>query len=69
MKKILSVLLAALMLLTLAVPSLAANQTPSIYSSYKIPSGTMRMIAHCGYSAVAPENTLPSYIAAGESEF
>lgn len=29
----------------------------------------MRMIAHRGYSAVAPENTLPSYIAAGKSSF
>lgn len=41
----------------------------SVYSSYRIPSGTMRMIAHTGYSAVAPGNTIPAYIAAGESDF
>ena len=41
----------------------------SVYSSYKIPSGTMRMIAHTGYSAVAPGNTLPAYEAAGKSDF
>lgn len=41
----------------------------SVYSSDLIPSGTMRMIAHTGYSAVAPGNTLPAYIAAGKSDF
>ena len=41
----------------------------SVYSSYNIPSGTMRMIAHQGYSAVAPGNTLPAYEAAGKSDF
>lgn len=41
----------------------------SVYSSYCIPSGTMRMIAHQGYSAVAPGNTLPAYEAAGKSDF
>ena len=29
----------------------------------------MRMIAHTGYSAVAPGNTVPAYVAAGESDF
>ena len=69
MKKALSLLLAALLLLSCAVTAFAANLTPSVYSSYKIPSGTMRMIAHTGYSAVAPANTLPAYVAAGESDF
>lgn len=41
----------------------------SVYSSYRIPSGTMRMIAHQGYSSVAPGNTLPAYEAAGKSDF
>lgn len=41
----------------------------SVYSSYNIPSGSMRMIAHQGYSAVAPGNTLPAYEAAGKSDF
>ena len=69
MKKGISLMLTALMLFTCAVPVLAANLTPSVYSSYKIPSGTMRMIAHTGYSAVAPGNTLPAYEAAGQSNF
>ena len=41
----------------------------SVYYSNKIPKGTMRMIAHAGYSAIAPSNTLPAYRAAGESDF
>ena len=69
MKKKLSVLLAALLLLCCALPAFAAHLTPSVYESYKIPAGSMRMIAHAGYSAVAPENTLPAYVAAGESDF
>ena len=69
MKKIISVLLAALLLFCCALPAFAAHLTPSVYESYKIPTGSMRMIAHAGYSAVAPANTLPAYIAAGESDF
>lgn len=69
MRKGVAVLLASLLFFTSAVPVFAANQTPSVYSSYRIPSGTMRMIAHTGYSAVAPGNTLPAYRAAGESDF
>ena len=65
MKKIISVLLTALLLWGLSVPAFAA----SVYESYRIPAGSMRMIAHTGYSAVAPANTIPSYIAAGESDF
>ena len=65
MKKAISVLLTALLLFGLSVPAFAA----SVYESYRIPTGSVRMIAHRGYSAVAPANTLPSYIAAGESNF
>ena len=65
MKKAISVLLTVLLLLGLSVPAFAA----SVYESYRIPAGSVRMIAHMGYSAVAPANTLPSYIAAGESNF
>ena len=54
MKKAISVLLTALLLLGLSVPAFAA----SVYESYRIPSGSMRMIAHTGYSAVAPGNTI-----------
>ena len=65
MKKAISVLLTALLLLGLSVPAFAA----SVYESYRIPSGSMRMIAHTGYSAVAPGNTIPAYEAAGKSDF
>ena len=65
MKKAISVLLTILLLLGLSVPAFAA----SVYESYRIPTGSVRMIAHMGYSAVAPANTLPAYIAAGESNF
>ncbi|MBR0536604.1 MAG: glycerophosphodiester phosphodiesterase [Clostridia bacterium] len=65
MKKICSAALALLLVMIFAVPAFA----DSVYRSYKIPAGTMRMIAHRGYSAVAPENTLPAYRAAGESDF
>ena len=41
----------------------------TVYSSNIIPFGSMRMIAHMGYSAVAPANTLPAYVAAGKSDF
>ena len=41
----------------------------TVYSSDKIPFGAMRMIAHMGYSAVAPGNTLPAFHAAGNADF
>ena len=70
MKKVLSVLLAALLLLSLAAPAFAAGaQEISVYSSYRIPGGSMRMTAHRGYSSVAPENTLPAFRMAGEYGF
>lgn len=69
MKKTVSVILSLAIIMSCAVCALAAGATMSVYSSYKIPSGTMRMIAHTGYSAVAPGNTLPAYEAAGKSDF
>ena len=69
MKKAVSMMLSFAIMMCCAVSALAAGATTSVYSSYKIPSGTMRMIAHAGYSAVAPSNTLPAYEAAGKSDF
>ena len=69
MKKYVSVILAFIIASGSAVCAFAAGATMSVYSSYIIPSGTMRMIAHAGYSAVAPSNTLPAYEAAGRSDF
>ena len=65
MKKALSVLLALLILFACAVPALAA----SVYESDLIPTGSVRMTAHRGYSAIAPENTLPAFRLAGEYGF
>ena len=69
MKKTVSVILSLAIIMSCAVCALAAGATMSVYSSYKIPTGTMRMIAHAGYSTVAPSNTLPAYEAAGKSDF
>ncbi|MBQ6268339.1 MAG: hypothetical protein IJK64_11295 [Clostridia bacterium] len=69
MKKTVSVILSLAIIMSSVVYALATGTTMSVYSSYKIPSGTMRMIAHAGYSAVAPSNTLPAYEAAGKSDF
>ena len=69
MKKTVSVFLVFAMIISCSVWAFAANLTPSVYSSNIIPSGTMRMIAHRGYSAVAPANTLSAYTAAGKSDF
>ena len=63
MKKVFCILLTLLLLAVLAVPAFAA----SIYESYVIPKGSVRMVAHRGYSAVAPETdtkvpTLTEYL-------
>lgn len=65
MKKALSVSLALFILFASAVPAFAA----SVYESDLIPTGAVRMTAHRGYSAIAPENTLPAFRLAGEYGF
>ncbi len=69
MKKALSLLLTLILTAGCAMSAFAADETLYVYSSYKIPYGTMRMTAHRGYSAVAPENTLPAFELAGEYGF
>lgn len=70
MKKCLSVLLTFILAFCVLMPAFAAEAGElSVYSSYKIPSGSMRMTAHRGYSSVAPENTLPAFRLAGEYGF
>ena len=69
MKKLLSVLLAVILAASCMLYAFAEAVPMSVYTSYKIPSGTMRMIAHAGFSAIAPSNTLPAYEAAGQSAF
>ncbi len=68
-KKSVSLFLALLMAFGCATPALAASETLSVYTSYKIPAGSVRMTAHRGYSAIAPENTLPAFRLAGEYGF
>ena len=67
--KVILILLPVLLLLVCAIPSFDKNLTPSVYSAGTIPRGAMRMIAHTGYSAVAPGNTLPAYEAATSQTF
>ena len=67
MKKALSLLLALTLIFALSLPVFA--ETLSVYSSYLIPYGSVRMTAHRGYSSVAPENTLPAFRLAGEYGF
>ena len=69
MKKSLSLFLALMLVLGCMLPAFAASETLSVYSSYIIPTDSVRMTAHRGYSAVAPENTLPSFKKAGEYGF
>ena len=68
-KRLACVLLAAALLVSLSAAVYAQEGTMSIYASYKIPTGSVRMTAHRGYSAVAPENTLPAFRLAGEYGF
>ena len=69
MKKGVSLFLALLIAFSFALPAFAAELYLSVYSSYKIPTGSVRMTAHRGYSSVAPENTLPAFRLAGEYGF
>ena len=47
----------------------AAAEPVYLYDSDVIPTGGMCTVAHRGYSAVAPENTLPAFRLAGEYGF
>ena len=67
MKKTVSILLCVLLTVLLLVPAFA--ETLYLYDSEIIPEGSMHAIAHRGYSAIAPENTLPAYRLAGEYGF
>ena len=69
-KKLTAFLLALLPVLNSILP-VTVDSTPakSIYSSFFIPTGSVQMVAHRGYSAVAPENTLPAFELAGENGF
>ena len=66
-KKWISLLAACLLLFMISLPGFAA--TLYLYDSEIIPYGSMHAVAHRGYSAVAPENTLPAYRFAGEFGF
>ncbi|MBQ7654494.1 MAG: hypothetical protein IJS17_05420 [Clostridia bacterium] len=65
MKKILAAILAPAVIFSSAAST--AN-TKYLYDSYII-RGDMDAIAHRGYSAVAPENTLPAFELAGQHGF
>ena len=70
MKRILAFFLALLPIFSSILPvTVTAEEPKTIYSSYLIPSGSVRVIGHRGYSAVAPENTLPAFRLAGENGF
>ena len=69
-KRLVCILLAvALLLGSFSAAAFAQDGTLSIYASYRIPTGSVRMTAHRGYSAAAPENTLPAFRLAGEYGF
>ena len=61
--------LAAALCLGFSTAAFAEEAALSVYESYLIPTGSVRMTAHRGYSAAAPENTLPAFRLAGESGF
>ena len=69
--RFLSILLAVLMVPMLVVcsPVFAVSESNYLYDSEVIPEGGMLTIAHRGYSAAAPENTLPAFRLAGENGF
>ena len=69
MKKTLIIFLTVLLLVACAVPAFAASGVRSIYESYTVAAGSVRMTAHRGFSALAPENTLPAFRLAGEYGF
>ena len=66
---LLNVLSAFLLLAACALPASAESGVRSVYESYKIAPDSVRMTAHRGFSAIAPENTLPAFRLAGEYGF
>lgn len=68
-KKPISALLAVLLAFVCAGDCSAADKIQSVYSSAVISAGSVRMIAHRGYSSIAPENTLPAFREAGRYGF
>ena len=68
MKKGISLFLAFLLMMLCALPAFADGAL-SVYSSNTIPTGSVRMTAHRGYSSIAPENTLPAFRLAGQYGF
>ena len=71
MKKavLLLVLVLALPVLVVLTPVFGRSGSNCLYDSNVIPEGGMITIAHRGYSAAAPENTLPAFRLAGENGF
>ena len=67
MKNFFSVVLAVVIALSCTVAAFAGKTF--LYPSDVIPEGDMRIIAHRGYSAIAPENTIPAFRLAGENGF
>ena len=71
LKPILALLLAAVLLLTAAVPAFAADTLPNgailVTDSDTIKADDFTIIAHRGLSACAPENTLAAFKLAGRS--
>ncbi|MBQ6118835.1 MAG: hypothetical protein IJK98_06350 [Clostridia bacterium] len=68
-RPLLNVLLTVLLLAVCVLPVFADAGVRSIYESYKIAPDSVRMTAHRGFSAIAPENTLPAFRLAGEYGF
>ena len=69
MKRVITIFLTVLLLVACTVPAVAASGVRSIYESYQVDADSVRMMAHRGFSALAPENTLPAFRLAGEYGF
>lgn len=59
----------SLLFSVLSVEAFAESEIMSVYASDCIPTGSVRMTAHRGFSQIAPENTLPAFRLAGEYGF
>ena len=69
MKKFLSLFLSVTIMFLSVITAFAGNGERSVYCSNKIPTGSVRMIAHRGYCLLAPENTLAAFELAGQYNF